>query len=256
MGIWDDIKPGEQKPIITTEQRPDFALCMIHQELVSMEWAMMFRLMQLPSHYYFFSRKAPYDIAREETVEGALAQNPKYLFFLDSDTKPLATDAVMQLIRLSEENNIDILSGLYWAKKDQKQPAAWRIVQYDGFIPKIFPIDITQDNIDKKAIIKCDVIGLGFCLVRSSVFKKWREKWPDRPFFRWGLGLKDKELRALCDVYTKTAEGVKATSEDFNFFIGCKELGIYPHVAIEIICDHIAWAKLDARTGDYRLLEY
>lgn len=254
--IWDKITP-ENKNVLYEQPvpaKPEFALCMIHQELVSMEWAMMFRLMQLPSHYYYFSRKAPYDVAREETVNGAMSQDPKYMFFLDSDTKPLAPDSVMHLIKLSEENNIDILSGFYWAKKDQKQPCAWRVLRYEGKQPKIWPIDITQENIERKDIIKCDVTGLGFCLIRGTVFKRWRERWQDwkgkgtnRPFFRWGMGLQDWELDAL---------GIKSTSEDFNFFLGCHELGIYPHVAVEVICDHIAWAKLDAPTGNYRLLEY
>lgn len=253
MAIWEE-KTGEIKGINPQEknkkkQKPELALCIPHQSTVNIAWALAFKHLQFPSRYaYFLNRNKPYDVAREEMTRDALKADPEYLFYLDSDTYCQDPQAVMKLINISKEKNMPIVSGLYWAKKQNMNvPSAWIIDENrtKGRDIKYNAIDIAP-HVEKNNIVEAHVVGMGFCLIHKSVFEKLIEKNPEKPFFRWGWGRQDDELEYL-DIYN--------TSEDFNFFMRThNELNLHPYVVTGIQCHHICTGQKNGKDGHLELM--
>lgn len=231
MAIWE-------QPELMKQQTPEIALCIPHQQIVTIQWALMFRQLQLPPHIYFFNGGMPVDVAREQMVRSALKRNPKYIMFIDTDNVPESPDAVLILKQIAEQKNLDIVSGLYWARKrDTNQPAAWKIIGREGNTVKFAPV-IVEEHIPKGNIIEVDAVGMGFCLIKTEVFKKLEKKNPGKPFFEWGL------LRPR----------LPQVSEDFNFCLRCiEETSTHPHVATSVLVKHICIAEKTGKTGELKL---
>ena len=221
------------------------AICIPHQELVSMEWALNFRLLNAPSHYYFLNRCMPYDIARNMMTRDALEKKPDYIFYLDSDVKFRDYNAINILLEIAEDKKLDVVSGVYWAKHETINPCAFKNVGFEGRHVNLSPIALTEENIKQKNVIQCDTVGMGCCLVKATVFDKWEKNYGDKPWFRWGVNVPEKELELL-DIYH--------VSEDFNFFLHLNKIGIHPHVACEVVCDHITWARKMGHDGTLEML--
>lgn len=211
MAIWEEPQLlSGQSPQITGQTKPELGIYIIHQDHVTMEWALRFRQIELPPHIYVFNKNQPYDTAREMCVRTLIEKNVKYIFSLDSDVLiPLNT--VASLIQLSEQFNLPVISGLYWAKKQEgKFPAAWlkiREIPEENRI-EYGPLDI-KPHIEKSSIVPVDVIGAGCLLVKAEVFKQLDEKNPDLPFFAWGLGRTKLQLPG--------GKPLPQVSEDFFF---------------------------------------
>ena len=238
MAIWE--QPELIKEFKEEKKKAEIALCIPHQETVSMEWAFAFRNLKLPPHLYFMNRGMPIDVAREQMVRSALKHDVDYIFFLDSDVV-LPSDAVLTLKAIAEQKNLDIVSALYWARKrgeDILQPAAWKIIQREGNIVKLAPVAAEQ-YIDKGAILEVDCIGLGACLIRRKVFDELDRKGV-KPFFEWGLG----------------RPNLPQVSEDFNFCLKVADhLGIHPYVATSVRAHHVCTARRNKDTGQLELVE-
>lgn len=241
MAIWEqpELISGLSIEVKEEKKKAEIALCIPHQEIVSMEWALAFRNLHLPPHIYFFNRGMPIDCAREQMVRSALKHDVKYILFLDSDNVPPPEGAII-LKAIAEQKNIDIVSGLYWARKrGQNTPAAWKIIERKGNMIKFAPIAIEKEWLEKGAIVEVDVIGLGFCLIKVDVFRKLEEKNPGKPFFEWGLG----------------RPNLPQVSEDFNFFLRCiDELNIHPYVACSVPVKHICMCEKNGQTGEFELV--
>lgn len=236
MAIWE--QPELLKD--TERKKAEIALCIAHQELTTMEWAIAFRNLQLPSNLLFMNRGMPIDVAREQMVRSALKHEIKYVFFLDSDIV-LEPNAVMTLKAIAEQKNLPIVSALYWARKrvDQPQPAAWKIIHREGNTIKAAPV-IVEEHIQKGNIIEVDFIGMGACLIKKEIFDKLNKKNPDKPFFEWGLGRKN----------------LPQVSEDFYFCLRCiDELGIHPYVATLVRAHHVCTARRNRDNGNLELVE-
>lgn len=260
MAIWEqpNILSGTSQTIMTnTEQKPELGVYMIHTGQVTVQWAMRFKLMQLPPYIYMLSSNQPYDTSREMCARTLLKQESiKYIFSIDSDNLcPINT--VPLLIQWSEQYNLPILSGLYWAKKPLAQSggkpmaAAWikrneipeenRIEYAPLAVKKLIEEEKTMG---KNHIQRVDVCGAGCMLIKADVFRKLEQSDPNKPFFQWGIGRKTQDGKPLLQM-----------SEDFYFCHRCNtELGIFPHVAIPIRCDHVAFAKKRAIDGEFELL--
>jgi len=220
--------------------KPEIALCIPHQTIVSMEWTMAFRHLQLPPHKYFLNRGMPIDIARETMVRSALKDsNIKYILFLDTDVV-VEPDSFKTLIAIAEEKNLSIVSGLYWARKkeDKPTPAAWKIINREGNLIKYAPV-LIDEHIKKGNIIEVDATGLGFTVIKRHIFEDLDRKGV-KPYFEWGLG----------------RNNLPQISEDFLFYLRCIDhLGIHPFVACSIRGHHIALSKRNKDNGILELVD-
>lgn len=234
----------------TSGQLPqtEIGLSIIHTGTVSFTWAVNFRALQIPwSHAYMFNSNMPYDCAREITIRSLLPYKPKWIFSLDTDVLP-PTDAIIKLVKLAEEQNKDIVSGLYWAKKREQfnMPAAWVKTGEDkeGNKNIYSAVDISK-WLNTNALITCDVVGAGCLLTRTSVFEKLEQSDPKKPFFQWGLTRKDEN----------TGKPLLQLSEDFYFCHRCAtELNIYPHLATDVKCGHICMTQKRPSDGAFELI--
>lgn len=242
MAVWEqpDLVSGLSIEVKEEKKKAEIALCIPHQEIVTMEWALAFRNLRLPPHIYFLNRGMPIDVARENMVRSALKHDIKYILFIDSDNVPESPDAALQLKAIAEQHNLDIVSGLYWARKrEANTPAAWKIVERKGNLVKFAPIIIQKEWMERGSIVEVDVIGLGFCLIKADVFRRLEKNDPTKPFFQWGLG----------------RPNLPQVSEDFYFFLRCiDELGIRPYVAMSVPVKHICYAEKDGKTGELKLV--
>ena len=247
MAIWEQpgILSGTSPNVGPDGQKAELGLCIIHQNNVTMEWAMRFRLLQMPPYIYMLNRNQPYDTAREMVTRAVLEQGVKRVLHIDSDVL-LPVNAVPLMIEWAEKFKIPFLSGLYWAKKPgPPMPAAWIKTGEKPEENKIefMPADLSK-QIGTQAIVPVDVVGAGCMLIDADVFKKLDESDPKKPYFQWGLGRHDKDGKPL-----------RQMSEDFYFCMRCvEELDIHPHVATAIQCDHEAKVHRRGKDGELELL--
>jgi len=255
MAIWEDpnILSGTGQQVEAAPSgniKPELGLCILHQGVVTMEWAARFRILQMPPYIFMMNRNQPYDTGREAITRGVLDRDVKWIFHLDSDLL-IPPETIPTMIKWSEEFNLPLLSGLYWAKKPLSMtggipmPAAWlKVAEHEKENRIDFqPVDL-KPHLGKKSIVNCDVTGAGCMLVNAEVFKKLDKSDPNKPYFQWGLGRKDKDGKPLLQM-----------SEDFYFHTRCvRELGIFPHVCCGIQCDHIATVMKRGSDGVYELM--
>jgi len=237
MASWED-KPVEKPPEIEAE----IALIIPHQSWVTLEWAIAFKDLQLPTYRRYLNKGYPWDVARETMTRQALKAGCKYLFYVDSDVIMNDPLTFLKLRQVMDERNLPIVSGLYYAKKTPPIPAAWIYGPTQGRNIVFNPIDNEKmkEYIANNNLLEVSVVGLGCCLVRKDVFERLEQKFPERPFFRWGLEHTDKELE-LYDNFR--------TSEDFNFFMQCDRIGVRPQLVCGIQCDHQVDAKHNRADG-------
>jgi len=152
-----------------------------------------------------------YDTAREQCTRAVLQnKDVKWVFHLDTDVL-IPIDAVPKMIEFAEQFNLPVLSGLYWAKKPGlPMPAAWiktgehpEEMRYD-----FAPIDV-KPHMDTGALLPVDVVGAGCLLIKRDVFEKLDKTNPNKPYFQWGLGRKEKS----------TGKPLLQMSEDFIFVL-------------------------------------
>lgn len=243
MAIWEqpDLYSGLSLEAKEEKKKAELALCIPHQNIISMEWALAFRHLRLPPYLYFFNKGMPIDVAREQMVRSALKHDIKYIFFLDSDIVLNDPDGVLKLIEISKQFNLPVVSGLYFAKKrDVIQPAAWKIVERKGNDVKLAPVANIEEHIKKNHVIEVDAIGLGLAVIRRDVFDKLEEKDPGKPFFEWGLG----------------RQNLPQVSEDFFFCLKLLDnLNIHPHVATIVRAHHICMARRNRDNGKLELTQ-
>lgn len=252
MAIWEQpqILSGTDAVVGAGSVKPEIAIIILHTGHVTTQWAMRYKLMKFPHFIYLPMSNQPYDTSREMATRMALAHNVKYVFHLDSDLLcPINTVPI--LIQWMEELNLPVLSGLYWAKKPgPPMPAAWKIVNEVPEANRIefMPLDIwpflREEKKGRQGVVPVDVCGTGCMLIKADVFKKLDESDPNKPYFEWGLGRRDKEGKPLQQV-----------SEDFYFCLRCiKELNIQPHLAVPVKCDHISTTVKRGADGNFDLL--
>jgi len=250
MAIWEqpEILSGQSQPTAGgTTGKPELGLYVIYQQNVTMEWALRFRQLDIPPHIYMFNKNQPYDTAREVCVRGLMEKDVKYIFSLDSDTL-IPLNAIPAMIQFSEQFNLPVLSGLYWAKKPgAPMPAAWIKLNENKETGKYeFGSVNIKPYLEKRSIVPVDVCGSGCMLVKTEIFKKLDEKNPDLPFFCWGLGRQKLQLPG--------GKKIPMVSEDFYFCLRLQEeLGIKPHLATAVLCDHETMTIKRGADGGYEL---
>jgi len=190
-----------------------------HREVTTIEWALAFRQLQLPSHIFILSSHFPIDLSRNSLANTILQHNCKWIFMLDTDVCP-PPDAVMRLL----SRNMPIVSGLYWMKQPPYAPVAMRRVpqpQPDGSVKMaLSPVAGWVPG----ELLEVDVVGMGCCLIHSRVLRAFQEK--GMPYFRWTFAKPDKP------------PDVEGMSEDFNFCTDAKKLGFNTYLDTGVVCGH------------------
>lgn len=176
----------------------------------------------------FLSRVASVTVARNSVVKQALQANCDYILFVDSDvvmenpSNPNdALNQLYQIINKSKDSNdknykdARIVSGLYRAKQKTGFSYAMWLKEDRGFAP------ISKWNGNWLSV---DVIGLGFCLIDTIVFKTLREKINKDVWFVW--------------------DDPDTMSEDFYFCQLAKEHGFSVMVFTDVKLSHLGVLKV------------
>jgi len=192
----------------------DLAIVVPHTGSVSMRWAVRLAELSAPPHRIVTKSTAGIDLARELTVEDALATDPDYLLFLDSDVIP-PVDVFGQL----RQRDTPVVSGLYYVDTpEQPHPAMWRLDDQDA------PTPVAAD---REGLYNVDAVGLGCLLVAAPVFEDIEQPW-----FRWTRGYDDHP-------WDLSHEGEKpGVSEDFYFCHKLDEAGYDIYLDTTVQCLH------------------
>jgi len=212
-------------------EHDDFKLFILvpHLGSVTLEWTKMFfvDLVKPKNTRWLFGRGAPIDVTREMLVEDALKNNADLICMIDSDIL-VPSDGLMKLLScynylVSRGVKVGVLSGLYWAKKQNPVLCAFRKVK-GGFAP----IGLEQ----KSNIVEVDVVGLGCALINPKVFEM------SKPWFLWTQG-----RRYLVE---RLGEDFGEMSEDFYFCSKIKKYGWKVLVYLDVKCAHIGTLKINS----------
>jgi GT2 family glycosyltransferase len=146
--------------------------------------------------------------ARQMIAELAVEKNAKYLLFIDDDVHA-PPEAVLKLMYILEQDkDAMIASGIYFQKTEPTQPIMF---QKKGEGPSW--------NWRKGELIECDIVGLGFALIKVEVFSKLQKPW-------YALG-------------TDFKEGERYSYDDSSYFCDkVKEAGFKIIADGGILCDH------------------
>lgn len=159
----------------------------------------------------------PVDRVRNQLVGMALEQESDYIMFIDSDVL-LPTGAVDNLLDM----NVDIASGLYFAKNKPHLPVAR--IKKDG---KHFFLE----DIEFNKIIEVDGAGLGCCLIKTKIFKEIDYPWFKFTWDSW----KGKEFQL---------------AEDLYFFDKVREKNYKIYLNTGIVCGHYG-TEVEVQHFDY-----
>jgi len=188
---------------------PKLLVGMPHRGDVTMEWALMFRNIQINVQSLFTTSKGtPWDMARNEIVKSAKDHKVEWLFFLDTDVI-IPPDTIPRLM----SHNLPIVSGVYWTRAQPLEPCVWREVAPSGKQA----IPFTQGE-----MIEADFVGAGCLLVHMSVFDHIKQ-----PYFEWTLGFEDPN------------DLTKGRSEDFEWCKKVRDRGYKIMVDTGIQCRHM-----------------
>lgn len=204
------------------DDTPEAALPIPQTGDVSFHWALRLHTMALPSHVITSKNIAPIDLAREKSVEAALDSGAEWIFMLDSDVIP-PRDVYPRL----KQHQVDIVSGMYFAKKEDPHPAMWKVNPDGGLAPVV--------EWPENALIEVDTVGLGCALIHRRVFEDI-----ERPWFRWTQGYDSHPWD------TEEINGEVGIGEDFYFFHKAKEEGYNVYADTSVECKHEVGGMLDS----------
>lgn len=196
------------------EKGVDVALSIPHRGDVSFDWATMLASLHLPDHIISSKSTASIDLAREKSIENAMQHDPEWILMLDSDIIP-PIDVFEKLSR----HDLDCVSAVYMARKDDPHPAAWVLDHNNCLSPVI--------RMDDNKIANVDAVGMGCMLVNSRVFRDI-----ERPWFRWTQGFDSHPWDM------RNVEGPVGISEDFYFCHKIREAGYNIYLDTDVFCIH------------------
>lgn len=187
---------------------PEVLVGILTRETVATKWAMAFRNMILPpSGVISFQVGMPFDHARNSVCQRAIAENYKWLMFIDDDViMPPDTYA-----RLSS-HGYDIVTGLYYKRSAPIAPVLLRDT-------KPSPSYVT--DIVAPGVSEVDLCGAGCLLISVKALKTISYPW-----FEWKVDRYDLPPPDRC-------------SEDFSFCRKAKQSGFKIYVDTSVQCKHI-----------------
>ena len=155
---------------------------------------------------------------RNLIIQQALDLDCTHILFLDDDMAFLP-DSLNQLL----EHDVDIVSGLYLSKAYPHEPIVFDVAEKDG---SCLPMYLDGN---RSRLIEVVAAGLGFCLIKTSVFRRL-----DKPWIR--LGELDSEQ--WCDDL-----GFFKRVRESNFKIYCDMQCLIGHIGSMIIWPNIQDGK-------------
>jgi hypothetical protein len=189
-------------------EQPEVLVGILTREIVTTKWAMAFRSMMLPpTGNISFQTGMPFDHARNTLCQRALADNYKWLMFIDDDViMPPDTFA-----RLSSHKH-DIVSGLYYRRSLPIAPVLLR----DTSPMPTYITDLIAPNVNE-----IDMCGTGCLLINTRVLRN-----VPRPWFEWKVDRDDLPPNERC-------------SEDYSFCRKVRQYGFKIYVDTSVQCKHI-----------------
>lgn len=155
---------------------------------------------------FFCNGSLVYD-SRNCIVNQALDNNADYVMFIDDDIV-FKYDDIDKLIAHSK----DIVSGLYFGRREgRNEPIAYKRVYPYNIFRKRAKTDII-DDVD--TFQEVQGVGMGFCLIKTDVFRKILKHYPT-PF-----------------------EPMKCMGEDLSFCYRARRLGYKVYVDPSILLGH------------------
>ena len=129
--------------------------------------------------------------SRNQLTEIARASECEYIFFLDSDMT-FRGDVLRKLLEDAEENNIDIVTGLCFTRRQPIRTAIFSKCEYsidkDG---QLFPDAVNYMDYPKNALFPVAACGMACCLIRMSAVDNVLKNYglPFSPAQGWGEDL-------------------------------------------------------------------
>lgn len=240
--------------------RPFVAICVpipnMYNAQLSASWVMAmqnlwYETSRVCDVQLFFNDAMGYGYARNKLAHMALKpedghRSADYIFWLDSDVE-LPPDAILRLMR----HNKPMVSALYWSKKGEPHPIAYK---FEGE-------DQTPLKRLHKGLMKVDGIGMGACLMKSTVLATLIEKVPknvdifhDRPFevSKWENGQKRRKFNWFAIHETEDGDLV---GEDIYF---CRLIKQYTKIQIwldpTIESWHVGTAEVHHRGQEHEVV--
>jgi len=156
-----------------------------------------------------------------QTARNSLAHNMlgDWIVMLDTDHQ-FEPDIIARMVRLADDNEFDVLSGLYRFKKEPYTPVAYK--RNPHLDDRLQPIAVY----DKECkAIEIDAAGGGCLFVRRCVFDRIDAELHELPFSQ-----------------------ILELSEDHSFFSRCKRLEIRAFLSLQIESEHLTYCPV---TSDY-----
>ena len=146
--------------------------------------------------------------ARNNLAKQAIKENYDYMLWLDSDMD-FQPDFMQRLFQDMEENNLDIVGGLYFARRAPTNPIVYEKVGYwhseEG--NEVTPMAVPYREYPKDQLFECEGIGFGGVLVKVDLLKRVQDKFglPFSPILGFGEDLsfcaraRDIGAKIYCD---------------------------------------------------------
>lgn len=179
------------------------------------QWFVMYEQLQRPASIkLFMDPNLPLSTNRNNAVREALDTGCEYVFFVDHDNI-LDPDTLVRLL----EYNLPCVGCLYFERRYPHLPLVYT------FENDFQTVRVEYDY--PKGLVRCDVIGLGCCLLKTEVF----------------TAVGDSDW--FCYEYAGHAWG----TEDIAFFHKLKDNGIPVHIDTEHTVGHLSNYVVDE--GDW-----
>ena len=166
--------------------------------------------------------------SRNQLTEIARANGCEYIFFVDSDMT-FRGDVLQKLLTDAEENNIDVVTGLCFTRKQPIRTAIFKKCEYsqdkDG---QLFPDAVNYMDYPKDELFPVAACGMACCLIRMSCVDNVLANFglPFSPAQGWGEDLsfciRARELghKIYCDSRVKVGHIAKTVITEEVFLKG------------------------------------
>jgi len=114
--------------------------------------------------------------ARNTLAKHAVDGEFDRMLWLDSDME-FAPDLFTKLCADMDENNLDIVGGLYFTRREPSIPVAYQKVgYYHSDDDEVTPVALNYYEYPQDQLFQCEGIGFGAVLVKVDLIKKVQEK--------------------------------------------------------------------------------